>query len=145
MSPRIQCMMMVLQRYDFELIYTPGKYIVLADALSRAPAPSSDMLVSPTTEDAETHINMVTASLPTSDVMLQQIVQETAKDPLLQKVSHQIQNGWSKGVCPGFYSVRADLCMANGLMLRQNRIVIPQSMRQDMLRRIHEGHLGVEK
>ena len=63
-------MMLALQRYDFELIYTSGKYIVLEDALSRAPAPSSDMLVSPTTEDAETHINMVTASLPTSDVML---------------------------------------------------------------------------
>ena len=103
------------------------------------------MVVSPTTEDAETHINMVTASLPTSDVMLQQIVQETVKDPLLQKVSHHMQNGWSRGVCPGFYLVHADLCVANGLVLRQNRIVIPQSMRQDMLQRIHEGHLGVEK
>lgn len=39
MSPRIQRMMMRLQRYDMDLIYTPGKYIVLADALSRAPAP----------------------------------------------------------------------------------------------------------
>ena len=138
-------MMLALQRYDFELIYTSGKYIVLEDALSRAPAPSSDMLVSPTTEDAETHVNIVTASLPTSDVMLQQIVMETVKDPLLQKVSHHIQNGWSRGVCPGFYLVHADLCVANGLVLGQNRIVIPQSMHQDMLQRIHEGHLGVEK
>ncbi|XP_026050672.1 uncharacterized protein K02A2.6-like [Astatotilapia calliptera] len=144
-TPRIQRMMMVLQRYDFELIYMPGKYIVLADALSRAPAPSGDRLVSTTAEEAETHVNMVTASLPASDVMLQQIVQETTKDSVLQKVSHLIQNGWSKGVCPGFYSVRADLCMANGLVLRQNQIVIPQSMRKDMLQRIHEGHLGVEK
>lgn len=35
MSLRIQRMMMKHQRYDFELIYTQGKYIVLADALSR--------------------------------------------------------------------------------------------------------------
>ncbi|XP_061129807.1 uncharacterized protein K02A2.6-like [Syngnathus typhle] len=145
MSPRIQRMMMALQRYDFELIYTPGKYIVLADALSRAPAPNSGMLVTLVTDESETHINMVTASLPASDGMLQKIVQETAKDPLLQKVSHHLQNGWSRGVCPGFYPVRADLCVADGLLLRQNRIVIPQSMRQDMLQRIHEGHLGVEK
>ena len=116
MSPRIQHMMMVLQRCDFELIYTPGKYIVLADA-----------------------------SLPTSDVMLQQIVQETAKDSPLQKVSNYIQNGWSKGDCPGFCPVCADLCMANELLLRQNRIVIPQSMHQDMLQCINEGHLGMEK
>ena len=75
------------------------------------------MLVIPATDDAETHINMTTASLPTSGATLQQIVQETAEDPLLQKVSHHIKNGWSKGVCPGFYPVRADLCMANGLLL----------------------------
>lgn len=137
-------MMMALQRYDFELIYTPGKYIVLADALSRAPAPSRDMPVSSTMDDAETQVNMVTASLPASDVMLQQIAQETAKDPLLQKVSHLIQNGWPKE-CMQFYSVRADLCVANGLLLRQNRIVIPLSMCQGILQRIHEGHLVMEK
>ena len=34
-------MMMKLQRYDFELNYTPGKYIELADALSRALLPST--------------------------------------------------------------------------------------------------------
>ncbi len=144
MSLRIQRMMMMLQRYDFELIYTPGKYTVLADALSQAPT-SSDMPVSSTTDDAETQISMVTASLQASDVMLRQIIQETAKDPLLQKVSLHIQNGWSKGVCPQFYSVCADLCMDDGLVLRQNRIVVPQSMCQDMLQRIHERHLGTEK
>lgn len=35
--------------------------------------------------------------------------------------------------------------MVEGMLLRKNRIVIPVSMRQDMLRRIHEGHLGIEK
>ena len=34
MSPTIQRMMMTSQSYDFDLIYTPGKYIVLADTLS---------------------------------------------------------------------------------------------------------------
>ncbi len=34
MSPRIQRLLMKMQRYDFELIYTPGKHLVLADALS---------------------------------------------------------------------------------------------------------------
>ena len=36
MSPNIQRLMMKLQRYDFDLMYTPGKHMVLADALSRA-------------------------------------------------------------------------------------------------------------
>lgn len=33
----------------------------------------------------------------------------------------------------------------NGLLLRQNRVVIPQTLRQEMLKRLHEGHLGIEK
>lgn len=48
-------MMRALQRYNFALIYMPGKYIVLKDALSREPAPPSpDMPVISTTVDAET-------------------------------------------------------------------------------------------
>lgn len=35
MSPSIQRLMMKLQRYDFDLTYTPGKHIVLADALEQ--------------------------------------------------------------------------------------------------------------
>ncbi|KAG1938993.1 retrotransposable element [Pimephales promelas] len=141
----IQRMMMTLQRYDFDLIYTPGKYIVLADTLSRAPELNSDTAENTAEEEIETHINMVTASLPATDTMLQQIVKETAVDSMLLKVAHCVNNGWSKGVCPQFFPVRAELCMSEGLLLRKNRIVIPQTMRKDMLQRLHEGHLGVEK
>jgi len=88
---------------------------------------------------------MVTASLPATDTMLQQIVRETAVDPMLLKVAHCVNNGWSKGVCPQFFPVRAELCMSKGLLLRKNRIVVPHTMHKDMLQHLHEGHLGVEK
>lgn len=38
-----------------------------------------------------------------------------------------------------------ELSIANGLLLKGIRIVIPRVMRNDMLLRIHEGHLGIEK
>lgn len=125
MSPRIQRMMMTLQRYDFGLKYTPGKYIVLADTLSRAPELNSGTAEHTAAEDIETHINMVTASLPASDTILQQIVKETAKDSMLHKVSHCVNNGWSKGVCPQFFPVRAELCMSKGLLLRKKQDCYP--------------------
>lgn len=34
MSPRIQRLLIKMQRYDFELVYTPGKHLIIADALS---------------------------------------------------------------------------------------------------------------
>ncbi|XP_065325868.1 protein NLRC3-like [Pelmatolapia mariae] len=62
MSPRIQRLMMKLQRYDFNLIYTPGKRIVLADVLSRATIPNKEQ--SSTEMDVNIHVNLVAESLP---------------------------------------------------------------------------------
>ena len=85
---------------------------------------------------------MVSGTLPVSDTKTMQIAEETAKDTELQRVNTNMQNGWATGSCPQFYHIKGQL---NGLLLKQNRIVIPQDLRQDILQRIHEGHLGVEK
>ncbi|KAI7790353.1 hypothetical protein IRJ41_020250 [Triplophysa rosa] len=145
MSPRIQRLMMKLQRYDFKLIYTPGKYLVLADALSRAPVRSTQDEPSSTEEDVDLHVNLVAETLPVSDCKLKQLAHETAKDVTLQAVINNLENGWPKGLSPQYFHIRSELSVVNGLLLRKNRIVIPESMRYDMLKRIHEGHLGIEK
>nr|XP_061820643.1 uncharacterized protein K02A2.6-like [Nerophis lumbriciformis] len=142
MTPRIQRFMMKMQPYDFQLIYTPGKHLILADALSRAPMKNS---VSATEEDVQNHVNMVSATLPVSDIKSQQIAEETAKDEELQRVITNMQNGWPPRSSPRFFHVRGELSVVDGLLLKRNRIVIPQTLRQDILQRIHEGHLGIEK
>lgn len=142
MSPRIQRLMMKMQRYDFELIYTPGKNLILADALSRATAGNSE---SATDEDIQCHVNMVAAALPVSDTKTKQIAEATAKDVELQHVMRNMDEGWPVGSCPRFYHIRGELSAVDGLLLKKGRIVIPQALRRDMLHRIHEGHLGIEK
>lgn len=74
-----------------------------------------------------------------------QISEETTKDKELQTVMEHIHGGWPKGSCPRYYHIRSELSVANGLLLRHNRIVIPHSLRPDILQKIHEGHLGIEK
>ena len=145
MSPRIQRLMMKLQRYDFELIYTPGKHIVLADALSRATTLSEAPRESSTETDVNLHVNLIAESLPVSDMKSKQIAAETQKDTVLQRVIKNLNEGWSRGDCQQYYNIRAELSVVNGLLLRKNRIVIPQSLRPEMLKRLHEGHLGMEK
>lgn len=142
MSPRIQRLIMKMQRYDFELIYTPGKHLVLADALSRAPEESH---VSLTEKEVENHVNMIVESLPVSNAKSKQISEETARDKELQTVIEHLHSGWPKGSCPKYYHIRSELSVVNGLLLRGNRIVIPHSLRMEMLQKLHEGHLGIEK
>ena len=115
MSPRIQRLMMKLQRYDFDLIYTPGKYIVLADALSRAPVANTVGEVSSTEEDVD--VNMVAAGLLVSDLKSKQIAEETAKDTL-QTVIANLHHGWSKGSCAQYYQIMSELSVVNGLLLK---------------------------
>lgn len=66
----------------------------------------------------------------------------------LQKTSHVItnmQNGWPVRSCPSYHQVRNELSAVDGRLLKQDKIVIPQSQREDMLNKIHQGHAGVEK
>lgn len=109
--------MMKLQSYDFELVYTPGKYIVVADTLSRASLPDTDAKVSSSAADVTVHVDTVMSGLPVSDVMLQKIIQETGKDATLKRVMDNLKNGWKKGSCPQYYPVRADLSVVKGLVL----------------------------
>lgn len=141
MSQRIQRLMMKLQRYDFNLIYTPCKHIVLADALSRVTTQSEEHSESST----ETDVNLITESLPVSYMKSKQIAAETEKDTGLQRIIRISNEGWPRGECQQYYNIRAELSVINRLLLRMNRIVIPQALRPEMLKRLHEGHLGMEK
>ena len=72
--PRIQRMLLRLQKYDIELKFTPGTDIPIADALSRANLPTT----SKSTLDYQVHLLM--SNLPVSENKLQEIRTATAKD-----------------------------------------------------------------
>ena len=44
-----------------------------------------------------------------------------------------------------YYGVAQELSVVDGLLLRGNRMVIPQSLRHDILGKIHAGHMGIVK
>ena len=41
--PRLQCMLLRLQKYDYTIVYRPGKEMVLADRLSQFPSRKEHM------------------------------------------------------------------------------------------------------
>ena len=66
-SPRIQRMRLLLQTYEFQLVYKPGKELHIADALSRAP--EVRQFVDDSSQFSDENVNMLVLSavlVPTS-------------------------------------------------------------------------------
>lgn len=142
--PRIQRLMLRLQKYNLNCVYTPGKYLVVADTLSRAYLQSPSDYTSD--REVEIHVNMVKESLPVTESKWKEIAKATTADKELQSVIKNIDNGWEQGPFPKpYYHFRDELTVIDGVILKNNHIVVPSVLRQDMLNKIHEGHMGIEK
>lgn len=48
------------------------------------------------------------------------------------------------GIVQPYFNVRDQLILQDGVIFRGDRVVIPESMRHDMLRKIHQSHIGTE-
>ena len=93
----------------------------------------------------------ITRTLQASPIKLQQIRQETAKDNTLPLLRYIIYERWlnSRSKCPlplfDFRNFRKDLTIEHGIILKCDGIVAPPTLTPDILKTIHEGHLGVKK
>ena len=147
---RVQRMLLRLQKYDLNVQYTPGKFLVTADALSRS-NPKLKGVDHKLIENIELDVDMILTTMPISDRRLEEIRRETANDPELMSVMKTILAGWplQRANCnpavAAFWHVREQLSTADGLILRGTRVVIPRSMQKMVLKKIHEGHMGIEK
>ncbi|XP_057310600.1 uncharacterized protein K02A2.6-like [Hydractinia symbiolongicarpus] len=73
-----------------------------------------------------------------------EIRNETSKDCELQLISHAIKTGnWDN--LKEYKIIQQKFCEVDGIILRENRIVLPKSLRQTAINIAHQGHLGVQK
>ena len=96
-------------------------------------------------------MNAITSLCPVSDAKLDQIREETKKDISLKTDLEYTVTGWPtykqdvKLAARDFFAIRGELSVCNGLLVKGDRIVIPYSMRKEILERIHDGHMGITK
>jgi len=75
----------------------------------------------------------------------------TASDPDMQRLIAVIKEGWpdDRSSClpsvKPFWNYGDELSVMEGLVFKGERIVIPSALREDMLKRIHTGHMGMVK
>ena len=146
-SARLQRFVLRALKHDVTVKYVKGAEVPIADALSRvSPQPAP-----PEGEFPQLDIHQITKNLPASPIKLQQIRNETANDPTLSKLREVIHEGWpaTSEKCHKalhtYWNFREELTIEDGLILKQERIVMPTTLRRGTLNTIHHGHLGQEK
>ena len=96
-------------------------------------------------------MNQITSQLKARNDSLHRIRLATQADDYLAILKHIIQQGWPKTVkevppeIQKYWTFHEELMIEDGLILKGTRIVIPDKMREDILKQIHKGHLGLNK
>ena len=148
---RLQKMMMQLQAYDIAVIYKKGKEMHVADALSRAY--SEEIVEEQFDRDIEQEkcIHLMSKKAYITDRRLQEIAKENKVDNSIQKLIGQIKLGWPErreDVAPEircYYDYRFELLEEDGLVYKGHRILVPSSLRKDILQKLHISHQGIVK
>ena len=143
---RIQRFRLRLMGYMFDIVHVAGKDLNTADTLSRAPLPTTDG----NSDTTDLLVNAVLVTLPMSDHKLEEIRRETKKDENLKLVMHYVRFGWpeTNSLCKTlkpFWIERGHLTVHDDLLMKGSRIIIPDSLRSENLRLLHDGHQGIQK
>ena len=126
-SPMLQCLLLKVTQYSFNTVYVKHEGVPIADCLSRK------ITIDTAREDESLNITIATVSL-FQEGKLHQIKWEAAKDILLVKLAHVIQNGWPEQHADldqelyVFWIHRLNLSIVDGIIMNGTCIVIPKSL-----------------
>jgi len=140
-SARIRRLALRMLPFKCRVFHTDGKGNI-ADYLSRNPVESN---CCEHERIAEEYIFMLTTACIPSAMSREEIITATAADPDIQDAIDSIRSGKPDRSSP-FHQVMPELMVSSdGLVLRDTRVVLPQSLIQRAVDLAHSGHQGVVK
>ena len=95
-------------------------------------------------------VDAMVASLPATQERLEIYRHEQAQDPVCSKVCEYCRTSWPEksaipaGMSP-YWKARSSLTVHDNLLLYNSRIVVPQSLQEETMVKIHEGHQGISR
>ena len=155
-NPRLQRLKERLFTFVFETVWRKGKEHPIPGALSRAPVryPVDDevdaaiqrVLVHSLLQEAE-----ASSSSPLVDPALVALKTAANQDPIYRRLIDAVKNGFpdakeelEEALRP-FWSLRRDLWIEEDLVMFNARVIVPSAQRQDILKKLHAAHSGVER
>ena len=84
-----------LLRFTYDIVHVPGKSLITADTLSRAPIEHTFTQEERENEAAVTvFVDAVTQSLPATEPRLEEIIERQKTDPVCVKLIRYCEMGW---------------------------------------------------
>ncbi|KAJ8398705.1 hypothetical protein AAFF_G00419020 [Aldrovandia affinis] len=144
--------------YDLRVIYKPGPEMFISNTLSRATAGCAGRgtvyqrhticSLQQEQEDVQ-HVNQADY-LNVSSQRLEQIRRHTDRDECLQALKNTVLVGWpdvkeeAPLIAREYSPFRDEISVQNGVLFQGQKVIIPKSLRPEMLTRIHSSHIGGE-
>ena len=127
----------------------PGKELYTADTLSKAPV-TEETSANSTLQQELAELCMLRAidHLPASSTRLEKYKTAQSEDPVCATLRRYCRDGWPEKqnidtASRAYWEIRGEMMMGGGLLLRGNRIIIPEVLQQETLRKLHSGHQGL--
>ncbi|KAG5875425.1 hypothetical protein JTB14_005323 [Gonioctena quinquepunctata] len=128
-----------LQAFKFKVIYQRGKSNI-ADSISRLCRINDTCTAD---KGSDLHIFAIVERGTPEAMSISEITAGSLRDPeLLYAIRKMDDNSWETSDKNVYYPFRLELTNLGPILLRNNRIVIPVSQRQQILTLAHEGHPG---
>ena len=94
-------------------------------------------------------VQTITNSLPADGDQLNVYWEAKATDPECSTLIKYCEKGWPshkpKGALEKYWQFSGEFSLSDKLLLYGTRIVVPASMRQVTLKKIHQGHQGMQR
>ena len=151
MSLRIARWAIRLMAFTFEVKYKRGSDNIIPDFCSRFPRTETVSQVNCEEGKDQEEIEEFANNLMEEDKDLTTRMNEKSKEcEEIGEICQLVKNGWpsKKGISEAakrYYPVREELTVNQGKLFREQRLVVPVSMRDEILRKAHECHLGIQK
>lgn len=148
-SARLQRLKLKLLKYDIEFKYLKGRLMHIADLLSRSYLNEVD-------EDQSYMFEVIHCIglgnyLQCTDEQKQELIKETSKDETLATLLMYTQEGWPETInsvpdnVKHFFKLRHEVTIDQKLLFMNDRLIVPKSLRLTILKKLHEGHIGITK
>ncbi|CAD6198490.1 unnamed protein product [Caenorhabditis auriculariae] len=141
---------LILRGYDFKIEYRSTTSFGQADALSRLISediqPTEDIVIAKATLDADAEYQAAAVFLPVTmtDVAKETMIDEVLKD-VIASVRSNIGTKKLSGTAAKYLQQPQQLSLQDDCLFFGSRIVIPTTLRNRILKQLHEGHPGVAR